>query len=129
MIRLLLCLALGMGAASAAQAQTYPERPIRLFIPLASASAVDVVARLIAAEMFARAVGVQMTHIPYRGVTPAVNEVLAGHVPVMFTALSTVSAFLPDRRMRILAATTPTRMVQLPDVPTVAESGVPGFSF
>jgi tripartite-type tricarboxylate transporter receptor subunit TctC len=70
-----------------------------------------------------------MAHVPYRGVTPAVTDVVAGHASVLFTALSTVSQFLPDNRIRILATTTPTRMAQLPDVPTMIESGVPGFSF
>jgi len=239
------CVALGLFLAPAAQAQSYPERPIKLLIPLAAASAVDVVARIvagkmsgilgqnlyvenepgaagligmrtgahaapdgytvlavndsvitmlpnmradagydpfkdftpvtqlvgiqwvlaanplfpvktvgelvalarekpgvinyasggygspqhIAAEMFARAVNVEMAHVPYRGVTPAVTDVVAGHTPVLFTAFSTVSHFLPDNRIRILATTTPARMAQLPDVPTMAESGVLGFSF
>jgi tripartite-type tricarboxylate transporter receptor subunit TctC len=83
----------------------------------------------IAAEMFTRAVNVQMEHVPYRGVTPAVTDLVAGHASVLFTALSTVSQFLPDNRIRILATTAPARLAQLPDVPTVAEAGVPGFSF
>jgi len=70
-----------------------------------------------------------MAHVPYRGVTPAVTDVVAGHASVLFTALSTVSQFLPDSRIRILATTTPVRMAQLPGIPTMAESGVPGFSF
>jgi tripartite-type tricarboxylate transporter receptor subunit TctC len=83
----------------------------------------------IAAEMFTRAVNMQMEHVPYRGVTSAVTDVVAGHASVLFTGLSTVSQFLPDNRIRILAVTTPARLAQLPDVPTMAESGVPGFSF
>jgi tripartite-type tricarboxylate transporter receptor subunit TctC len=83
----------------------------------------------VVAEMFARAADIRMNHVPYRGVTPAVNEVLAGHVPLMFTALSTVSQFLPEKKLRVLAATGEQRIAQLPDVPTLAESGLPGFSF
>jgi tripartite-type tricarboxylate transporter receptor subunit TctC len=83
----------------------------------------------IAAEMFMRAVGVQMTHVPYRGPTPAINDLVAGHVSVMFTALSTVTSLLPDGRLRVLASTTPERLPQLPNVPTLAESGMPGFNF
>src|SRR5579871_353248 len=83
----------------------------------------------IAAEMFARAVKAEMTHVPYKGVTPAVTDVVAGNAPIVFTAYSTISQFLPDHRIRVLAALTPARLPQLPDVPTVAESGVPGFSF
>lgn len=83
----------------------------------------------VAMEMFQRAVGVRMTHVPYRGPTPAVNDLVAGHVSLMFTALSTVTGFLPDGRLRVLAATSPRRLPQLPGVPTVAEAGVPGFQF
>ena len=84
----------------------------------------------IAAEMFMRATNVQMTHVPYRGPTPAINDLVAGHVSVMFTALSTVTSLLPDGRLRVLASTTPKRLPQLAGaVPTMAESGVPGFNF
>lgn len=88
----------------------------------------------VVAEMFARSTGIRMNHVPCRGVTPAVNEVPAGHVPLMFTALSTVTQFLPERKMRVLAATGEQRIAQLPDVPTLAESGatepgLAGFSF
>ncbi len=83
----------------------------------------------IAAEMFMRAVNVQMTHVPYRGPTPAINDLVAGHVSVMFTALSTVTSLLPDGRLRVLGTTTASRLPQLPDVPTLAEAGVPGFAF
>jgi tripartite-type tricarboxylate transporter receptor subunit TctC len=83
----------------------------------------------LAMEMFARAVGVQMTHVPYRGPTPAINDLVAGHVSVMFTALSTVTGFIPDGRLRVLASTSTVRMAQLADIPTIAEAGVPGFHF
>jgi tripartite-type tricarboxylate transporter receptor subunit TctC len=84
----------------------------------------------IAAEMFMRATNVQMTHVPYRGPTPAINDLVAGHVSVMFTALSTVTSLLPDGRLRVLASTTPKRLPQLGGaVSTMAESGVPGFAF
>lgn len=83
----------------------------------------------IAGEMFQRAVNVQLTHVPYKGVTPAVTDVIGGHAPVMFTALSTVAPFMPDNRVRILATTSASRMPQLPDVPTMQEAGVPGYKF
>jgi tripartite-type tricarboxylate transporter receptor subunit TctC len=83
----------------------------------------------VAMEMFERAVGVQMTHVPYRGPTPAVNDLIAGHVSLMFTALSTVTGFVPDGRLRVLASTSMARLPQLSAVPTVAEAGVPGFHF
>lgn len=83
----------------------------------------------LAMEMFERAVGVQMTHVPYRGPTPAINDLVAGHVSVMFTALSTVTGFIPDGRLRVLASASAVRLPQLPSAPTVAEAGVPGFHF
>jgi tripartite-type tricarboxylate transporter receptor subunit TctC len=83
----------------------------------------------IAAEMFIRAANIQMTHVPYRGPTPAINDLVAGHVSVMFTALSTVTALIPDGRLRVLASTKPERLPQLPSVPTMVESGLPGFAF
>src|SRR6202041_3362206 len=76
----------------------------------------------VAMEMFARATGVKMTHVPYRGPTPAINDLIAGHVSLMFTALSTVSGVIPDGRLRVLAAAPAKRLPQLPAVPTVAEA-------
>jgi tripartite-type tricarboxylate transporter receptor subunit TctC len=83
----------------------------------------------VAMEMFERAVGVQMTHVPYRGPTPAINDLVAGHVSLMFTALSTVTGIIPDGRLRVLASASAARLPQLPAIPTVAEGGVPGFHF
>ena len=83
----------------------------------------------VAMELLARAAGVQMTHVPYRGVTAAVGEILAGHVPIGFTALSAVGPLLADKKVRLLAVSAPTRVPQFPDTPTVAEAGVPGFGF
>ena len=82
----------------------------------------------VAMELFVRAAGIEMTHVPYRGATAAVNEIVAGHVPVGFTGMSSVVPLLSDKRVRLLATSTPSRTSQLPDVPTVAET-VPGFSF
>jgi tripartite-type tricarboxylate transporter receptor subunit TctC len=83
----------------------------------------------IAGEMFQRAVNVQLTHVPYKGVTPAVTDVVGGHAPIVFTALSTVAPFMADNRIRVLATTSASRMPQLPDVPTMQEAGVPGYKF
>ena len=82
----------------------------------------------VATELFVRAAGIEMTHVPYRGATAAVNEIVAGHVPVGFTGMSSVVPLLADKRVRLLATSTSSRASQLPDVPTVAET-VPGFSF
>jgi tripartite-type tricarboxylate transporter receptor subunit TctC len=83
----------------------------------------------VAMELMMRTAGVQMTHVPYRGATPAVNEIVAGHVPVGFTGLSSVVPLVRDNRVRLLAVSSGKRNQQLPDTPTVAEAGVKDFNF
>jgi tripartite-type tricarboxylate transporter receptor subunit TctC len=82
----------------------------------------------IAMELFTRAAGISLTHVPHRGVTAAVNEIVAGHVPIGFTALSAVFPLVPDNRVRLIATSTRARVPQFPEVATIAET-LPGFSF
>lgn len=82
-----------------------------------------------AMELLMRAAGIKLTHVPFRGATPALNEVVAGHVPVMFAALPTPLPFLPDKRLIILGTADPASLPTLPDVPAIAAGGVPGFTF
>jgi tripartite-type tricarboxylate transporter receptor subunit TctC len=83
----------------------------------------------IAMELLMRAAGIKLQHVPFRGTTPALNEVVADHIPVMFTALPTPLPFLADHRLAILGVADPRRLPTLPDTPTLAESGLPGFEF
>jgi tripartite-type tricarboxylate transporter receptor subunit TctC len=83
----------------------------------------------VAMELLTRQAGVKMVHVPYRGITPAVNDIVSGQVPVGFTALSAVFPLLPDNRVKLLATSTAKRTEKFPNVPTVAESGLPGFQF
>jgi tripartite-type tricarboxylate transporter receptor subunit TctC len=81
----------------------------------------------VAGEMLARRAGVRITHVPYKGAGPALTDLIGGQVWFM---LSTPQAALPlikGSRLRALAVTSARRMPILPDVPTVAESGYPGF--
>jgi tripartite-type tricarboxylate transporter receptor subunit TctC len=80
-----------------------------------------------AAELFNTAAGVKLTHIPYKGSTPAVVDLIGGQVQVMFTGIPSVLANIKTHRLRALAVTGKTRTTALPDVPTVIESGVPGY--
>ena len=80
-----------------------------------------------ASEMFNAAAGVKLTHIPYKGSTPAVIDLIGGQVQVMFTGIPSVLAYIRSNRTRVLAVTGQTRTAALPDVPTVVESGVPGY--
>ena len=81
----------------------------------------------LAAELFAINAGLSMTHIPYKGSAPSVTALLANEVQLSFGALSAFDAFVKDGRLRPLAVTTALRSEQAPGVPTVIESGMPGF--
>ena len=71
--------------------------------------------------------GAPMQHVPYKGTAPAVNDLVAGHIKVMFTGIPAVIAQLRAGQLRALAVSSPERVKMLADVPTVAESGYPGF--
>ena len=71
--------------------------------------------------------GVRMTHVPYKGAAPATVEVVGGHVPIMFDSMLSAVPHVKAGRLRALAVTTSRHSGALPDVPTVAESGVDGY--
>ncbi|HVL74869.1 MAG TPA: tripartite tricarboxylate transporter substrate binding protein [Noviherbaspirillum sp.] len=81
----------------------------------------------LAAELFKQMAGVFMVHIPYRGAAPAQTALLSGEVDVMFDNLGSAAPRIRDGQIKALAVTTTKRSAMLPDVPTVAESGVAGF--
>ncbi len=83
----------------------------------------------IAMALFASQAGLQMTHVPYKGATQAAVG-LAGHeVDTAFQGIATVNALVKGGKLRLIAVSTPRRLPQFPDVPTVGESGLPGFEF
>jgi tripartite-type tricarboxylate transporter receptor subunit TctC len=83
----------------------------------------------IAMALFAAQSNLNMTHIPYKGATQAAVGVAAGEVPVAFQGLATVTSLLKGGKLKLLGVTTKARLAQFPDVPTVGESGLPGFEF
>lgn len=78
-------------------------------------------------ELFKQRTQTDILHVPYKGSAPAVQDLLAGHVHLMFDNLPSVVQFIRAGQLRALAVTTAERAIELPDVPTLAESGLPGF--
>lgn len=79
------------------------------------------------AELLKMRGGIDITHVPYKGSGALMPDLLAGHVNSLFAAMPTVTQFIKDGKLRALAVTTPRRFHGLPKVPTVAESGFPGY--
>ncbi len=78
-------------------------------------------------ELFKRLAKVEMTHIPYRGGAPAINDLIPGRVDVIFDNMPSILSHVKAGSVRGLAVTTKERVAVVPDIPTIAESGVPGF--
>lgn len=78
-------------------------------------------------EAFKQATGINMRHVSYKGSSPALNDVAGGHVDLMFDSLASSSPFIQAGKLRALAVTTASRSPAMPDVPSVAEAGVPGY--
>lgn len=81
----------------------------------------------LAGELFASAAGVKLTHVPYRGSAPGLNDTMAGHVPMMFDNMPSALQLVKTGKLRALAITSATRSDQLPDVPTMAQAGLPDY--
>jgi tripartite-type tricarboxylate transporter receptor subunit TctC len=79
------------------------------------------------AELFMALTGVKMTHVPYRGTGPALNDIVAGHVDLIFMELSSAYKLHDAGKARVLAVATDKRLDMLKDTPTMIEVGVPGF--
>jgi tripartite-type tricarboxylate transporter receptor subunit TctC len=84
-------------------------------------------AQHLVASLFASMAGIELNHVPYKGSGPAMHDLLAGVVKVSFAGTPNVLPQLKAGRLRALAVTTPTRWPELPEVPTLAEAGVPGY--
>lgn len=79
------------------------------------------------AELFKLKAKADLTHIPYRGSAPALNDLVAGQIQVMFENLPTALPFIENDNVRALGVTSATRSATLPSLPTIAEAGVPGY--
>jgi len=79
------------------------------------------------AELFARTTGTTLTHIPYRGTAQVVNDLLAEHLDLLFMQIDAVREYYQSGKVKMLAVTVDRRLPTLPEVPTMAEAGVPNF--
>jgi tripartite-type tricarboxylate transporter receptor subunit TctC len=78
------------------------------------------------AALFEKVAGVQLVHVPYKGTAPALNDIIASHVDLMFTEIATSLPLVRAGKAKILAIAADQRIPAIPDVPTLAEAGVPG---
>jgi tripartite-type tricarboxylate transporter receptor subunit TctC len=112
-----------------------PAKTVKELIALAKAqpgklnyaSAGNGVANHLAGELFKQMAGVDIVHVPYKGAPQAVTDVLAGHMNMMFNSVAPIVAQIKTGKIRVLGIASLQRSPQLPDVPTIHESGVPGF--
>jgi len=112
-----------------------PAKTVKELIALAKAqpgklnyaSAGNGVANHLAGELFKQMAGVDIVHVPYKGAPQAVTDVLAGHMNMMFNSVAPIVAHIKTGKIRVLGIASLQRSPQLPDVPTIHESGVPGF--
>jgi tripartite-type tricarboxylate transporter receptor subunit TctC len=86
-------------------------------------------AQHLAMEFFIEAAGVKMTHVPYKAMGPALTDVIAGTVPLMFSGMSNVIALVKDGKLRVYGVSTPKRSTAMPDAPTIAEAGLAGYGY
>jgi tripartite-type tricarboxylate transporter receptor subunit TctC len=81
----------------------------------------------VATEYFLYTAGINILHVPYKGTGPALNDTVGGQVQMIFGSVATALQYVKSGRLRGLAVTTPKRIVAAPDLPTVAETGYPGW--
>ena len=114
-----------------------PAKSLKEFIALAKAkpgtltfaSAGSGTVNHLCGELLKGLAGIDMVHVPYKGSGSVMPDLLGGHVSALFAAMPTVTGLIREGKLRALAVTTPTRFRGLPDVPTIAELGYPGYNF
>ena len=81
----------------------------------------------LSAQLFSDMAGITTTYVPYRGSQPVASDVLAGHIPLGVTDIPSAISLIKDGKMKALGVSTARRTSSLPNVPTIAESGLPGY--
>jgi tripartite-type tricarboxylate transporter receptor subunit TctC len=82
----------------------------------------------LAAELFAAMAGIKINHVPYRGSGPALNDLLGGHVTMMFATVPSSAGIVNSGKVRALAVSSTKRIAVFPNLPTIAEAGLPGYA-
>src|SRR3954447_18496436 len=144
------CIVAGVLVIAAAHAENWPSRLIKATIPFGPGSATDVVPRMvfdrlaielgqpivienragaggavhISAEKFRLAAGIEATHVPYRGGSEVITDIIGGRIDFYFCPLATALPLIRENRVRALVVSTRKRAVELPDVPTPQEAGL-----
>jgi len=113
---------------------TLPAQTLKEFIAYAKAnpglaygSAGNGSPQHLGAEMLKSAANIDIRHVPYRGSIPAMLDVIAGHIPFMVVDLQPALQQIKEGKVRVLGVTTPKRVAAAPDIPTIAEGGLPGY--
>jgi tripartite-type tricarboxylate transporter receptor subunit TctC len=78
-------------------------------------------------ELLSDRLGVKLTHVAYKGASQVITDLLGGHIPMTFDNITTAAVLVKEKKVKAIAVTTAKRSAQLPDVPTIAESGMPGY--
>lgn len=86
-------------------------------------------AQHLAMEFLIDAAGIKLTHVPHKAMGAALTDLMAGTIPVMFTGISNVVSLAKEGKVKVLAVSTPKRSPAMPNVPTIAESGVSGYGY
>jgi len=114
---------------------SFPAKDVKGLIALAKAHPGEIAfassgngsAQHLSAELFKEKAGIAMTHVPYKGGGPALNDVVGGQVPIYFANMASGLPFVKSGRLRALGITSARRSAALPEVPTIAESGLAGY--
>jgi len=133
-------LALLLLGSTLAGAQGYPSKSVRFVVPFAPGGGSDIVAKApasaglgsgthLAAELLKMLVAIDILHVPYKGTGPALNDLIGGQVQVMVSTFASALPHVKSGRLRALGVTTARRSPAAPDIPTLAEPGVPGFDY
>jgi tripartite-type tricarboxylate transporter receptor subunit TctC len=112
-----------------------PARDVRQLVALAKARPGELAygssgtgsAAHLTMALFLQRAGITMTHVPYKGVAPAIADLVGGHVPMVFGSVSEVLRYYKAGKLRVLGVSSERRLSQMPEVPTVAEQGFPGY--